>query len=198
MSDLQYTSMPSSNLPWGYEYYRVKSNSSVNYDSFNGDIEYKMNASESEKWISGKNCYISIRLRINQTDETGTVGRLSPIVNTGVYKAASTLVSIPYIASNPGACLFSSVTCDIGGQTFSLNQKIAQVNTLYRILYESKSEQDTVNSANPIKLMTSQDADITANKSCVLTDYFTGYPNNLTNFSNQKLFALKNMMNFNK
>ena len=95
--------MPSSNVPWGFDYYRVKSNSSGNYDSFNGNIKYKMNASESEKWLSGKNCYNSIRLRINQTDETCVVGRLAPIVNTGISKAAATLVSIPFITSNAGA-----------------------------------------------------------------------------------------------
>ena len=51
MSDLQ-----SSNMPWGFDYYRVKSSSSVNYDSFSGYIEYKMNTLESKKWISEKNC----------------------------------------------------------------------------------------------------------------------------------------------
>ena len=41
-------------LPWGFDYYRVKSNSNVSYDGFNGEIEYKMNASESERCISQK------------------------------------------------------------------------------------------------------------------------------------------------
>ena len=92
-----------------------------------------------------KNCYNSIRLRVNQTDATGTIGRLSPIVNTGVSKAAATYVSIPYINPNPGACLFSSVSCDIGGQTFSLNQNIAYVNTIYRELCKSENKQRSVN-----------------------------------------------------
>ena len=157
-----------------------------------------MNASESERWISQKNCYSSIRLRVVQTDKTGTVGRLSPIVNTGISKAAATLVSIPFINPNAGACMFSSVSCDIGGQTISLNQNICQVNTIYRELYESENEQRSVNSTNPINVMTLKDTDTTANKSATLTDYFTGYPNTLTNFSNRKLYALKNMMNFNK
>ena len=150
-----------------------------------------MNASESERWISQKNCYSSIRLRVVQTDETGTVGRLSPIVNTGISKAAATLVSIPFINPNAGACMFSSVSCDIGGQTISLNQNICQVNTIYRELYESENEQRSVNSTNPINVMTLKDTDTTANKSATLTDYFTGYPNTLTNFSNRKLYALK-------
>ena len=46
--------------------------------------------------------------------------------------------------------------------------------------------------------MSITDTDITANKSCILSDYFTGYNDALTNFSNRKLWALKNMMGFNK
>ena len=65
------------------------------------------------------------------------------------------------------------------------------------MLYESKQEQDTVNSTNPIKIPTIIETDITANKAWYITDYFTGYPNHTT-LSNHKVFALKNMMNFNK
>jgi len=196
-------SQSSSSQPWGYGFNRVKSTGTVNYDSFNGDIEFNINASESERWISPKNSYLSIKLRIIQTDETGTAGLLAPIVNTGVSKAAATLVSVPYIAPNPAAALFSAVSCNIGEENISNNQNIAQSNTLYRSLYESKLEQDTVNSTNPIKYMSLADTDITANKSAVLSEYFgsapnTGYPNNLANLSNRKLFALKNMMGFNK
>jgi len=36
-------------VPWGFDYARVKSNNAVNYDSFTGDIEFTVNASESER-----------------------------------------------------------------------------------------------------------------------------------------------------
>ena len=183
------------NVPWGFDYVRCRSNGSVNYDSFNGDIEFHLNSSESERWISTKNSYLAIRLRIIQSDETGTIGTLSPIVNTctGSTKSTATKVSIPYIAPNPCASLFTAVSCDIGDQNISLNQNIAQGNTLYRILYESRLEQDTVNSTNPIKCMTIYDEDTTENKNFILSDAFSGttYPNTLNNFSNHKLFALK-------
>ena len=124
-------SQSSSSQPWGYGFNRVKSTGTVNYDSFNGDIEFNINASESERWISPKNSYLSIKLRIIQTDETGTAGLLAPIVNTGVSKAAATLVSVPNIAPNPAAALFSAVSCNIGEENISNNQNIAQTNTLY-------------------------------------------------------------------
>ena len=37
-------------LPWGYNYTRIRSNGSINYDSFNGDIEFNINNPESERW----------------------------------------------------------------------------------------------------------------------------------------------------
>ena len=173
--------------PYGYDYMRVRSNGSVSYDNFNGDIEFNVNNNESERWISPKNSYLSIRLRIVQTDETGVAGCLAPIVNTGVSKVAGTLLSIPFINPNPASTLFTAVTFNIGEETISNNQNIATCNTLYRSLYESRDEQETVNSTNPIKCMNITDTDITANKSGIMTDYFTGYNDALTNFSNRKL-----------
>ena len=184
--------------PWGYDYTRVRSNTFVSYTGFNGDIEFNINASESERWISTKNSYLSARLRIVMTDEAGNVSTLQPIVNAGVSRAAATKVSIPYISPNPAGCLFSAVACDIKEENVSLNQNIGQTNTLFRTLYESKSENETINNSNPIKYMNFADVDTTENKGAMLTDYFTGYPNGLTNFSGHKLFALKNMMGFNK
>ena len=191
--------------PWGYDYSRIRSTGSVNYDSFNGDIEFNVNASESERWISPKNSYLSIRLRIVQTDETGAAGLLAPIVNIGASKAGATVCSIPYIAPNPGAALFSAISFNIGDDNISNNQNIAQSNTLYRSLYESKLEQETVNSTNPIKYMKIKDTDVVSsvNKAQYLSDYFksapnTGYTDANVALTNHKIFALDNMMEFNK
>ena len=186
--------------PWGYDYMRVRSNTFVSYTGFNGDIEFNVNASESERWISTKNSYLSARLRIVMTNEAGVAGTLQPILNSGT-RIAPTKVSIPYISPNPAGCLFGAVSCDIKEENVSLNQNIGQCNTLYRTLYESKAENETINASNPIKYMNFADADgIAENKSAILTDYFD-YPvayNALTNFTGHKLFALKNMMGFNK
>ena len=184
--------------PFGYGYTRIRSNGSVKYDDFNGDIEFVCNNSESDRWISPKNSYISLRLRIVQTTKAGVAGCLSPIVNEGISEAAATIVSIPYINPNPAAAIFTAASFNIGEETISNNQNIAPCNTVYRSLYESRQEQDTINSTNPIKVMSMNDADTTANKTCILSDYFTGYPDNLANLTSRKLWALKNMMGFNK
>ena len=184
--------------PWGYDYMRVRSNTFVSYTGFNGNIEFNINASESERWISTKHSYMSARLRIVVTDELGNRGTLQPFVNTGVSREAATEVSIPYISPNPAGCLCSAVSSEIKEENISLNQNIGKCNTLYRTLYESKLENKTVNASNSIKYMNFADADVTENKGAMLTDYFTGYPNTLTNVSEHKLFVLKNMMGFNK
>ena len=186
-------------LPWGYDYVRVRSTGSVNYDCFNGDIEFTINASESERWISPKNSYLSIRMRIVQTDETGAGGLLAPIVNVGNSKETATHISIPYITPNVGASLFSAVSCNIGEECISNNQNIAPANTVYRTLYESKQEQETVNCTNPVKYMSIYDAQTTDSvykATPRISDYFqsapnTGYSENAA-MSNHKLFALDN------
>ena len=104
---------------WGFDYMRVRSNSDVKYDNFNGDIEFVVNNNESERYINPKNSYLSLRLRIVQTDETGVAGNLAPIVNKGATKAAATLMSIPYINPNPAASLFTGVSFNLGEEMIS-------------------------------------------------------------------------------
>ena len=72
-----------SSTHWGYDYARVRANSCRAYESFSGNLEFTLNASESERWISTKNSYLSIRLRILQSDESGHITQLNPIVNAG-------------------------------------------------------------------------------------------------------------------
>jgi hypothetical protein len=177
----------------------VRPTGNVSYDSFNGDIEFNVNNNESERWISPKNSYLSIRVRIVQSDETGALGTLAPIVNAGANKAGATLVSIPYINANAGASLFQAASFNIGDENISNNQNIAQCNTLYRMLYESKSEQETVNSTNPIKLMNIKETDtIGVTKTAVLGDYFATAYGGGTALTNRKVWALNNMSDFNK
>ena len=67
------------------------------------------------------------------------------------------------------------------------------------MLYESKPEQETLNSTNPIKLMAMQDADtVGVTKTAVLGDYFSTAYGGGTALTNCKLWALNNMMGFNK
>ena len=57
--------------PWGYDYMLVRSNTFVSYTGFNGDVDFNINASESERWISSKNSYLSARLRIRLHKHSG-------------------------------------------------------------------------------------------------------------------------------
>ena len=60
-------------------------------------------------------------------------------------------------------------------------------------------EQNTVNSTNPIKYMNFSEFDTTINKACPYSnDIFPGYPNTLTNLSNHQLYAMKNLLGYNK
>ena len=40
--------------PYGYDFTRCRSSGPVNYDNFNGDVEFVVNNNESERWISPK------------------------------------------------------------------------------------------------------------------------------------------------
>ena len=195
MTDQEQLAQPSytPSEPWGYDYMRVRSNTFLSYTGFNGDIEFNVNASESERWISTKHSYLSARLRIVMTNEAGVAGALQPIVNAGT-RLVPTTICIPNISPNPAGCLFGAVSTDIKEENVSLNQNIGQCNTLYRTLYESKAENETINASNPIKYMNFADVDITANKGAMLTDYFTSYQdayNGLNKFSGINYLLLK-------
>ena len=97
--------MSEQKVPWSFDYVRCRSNGSVNYDSFNGDFEFHLNSSESERWISTKNSYLAIRVRIIQSDETGTIstgwqseGRIP--CNLGPFLGAARLV--PFAKQSKG------------------------------------------------------------------------------------------------
>ena len=202
--------------PYGYEVTKIKSNQTINYDSFSGDILYSF-TNEAEKWISPKNTSLTVQLRICMTDETAGAGvhpgTLKPIINAG-SRAGPTQVSIPYINNNPVPCLFSSLACEIGNQTISMNQNVPSINTMYKTLYESQNEQNTVNSLCPINVMNVTDIDITGNKPITkLYDvYGINYANNalttLTSWlaaganapllSNHQIYALNNQRGFNR
>ena len=90
--------------------------------------------------------------------------------------------------------LFSAVSSDIKEENVSLNQNIWQCNTLYRTLYESKAENESVHASNPLTYTSFADANVTEDKRAVLTDYFTSYPeayNNLVIFWGINYLLLK-------
>ena len=140
-------------MPLGFSAQRIKSTQPVVIGNFNSEYVFDM-MSESDEYISIKNSYMSVNMQIFQVSETGqqTDERLQPIINAGSRSAPSN-VSIPYINPNPIANLWQTVTADIAGQTVCNIQNVAPVNTLYRMLFESKQEQETINSTNKLAVM---------------------------------------------
>jgi hypothetical protein len=100
---------------------------------------------------------MSIQFKIMQTRDDGLLAyNLEPIINAGT-RVALTAISIPFITNNHVVSRFDSLSTDLNNVNISNNQFLQPSNTLYRILYESKEEQTTVNSTNPITLMNSYD-----------------------------------------
>ena len=205
-------------VPFGFSYQRVKSNTSIQEGSWYGEYQFDF-MSESEEWISMKNCYISVLMDVVQCNEGGydTTNAyknvLQPIVNAGGTRPTATDISIPYVNQNPLVNLFQVISCDIAGENITYQQNIAPINTLYRTLYESRQEQPTINSTNKLVPMSLLDADCQPNKPMTpLLDYWGDNPNvntaatgilhNLANFTiagnnmltNRQLWALGQMV----
>src|ERR1039457_4913541 len=68
--------------PKGYGFDEIYSSPQLTGSKLPTEISFTIPQSP-DKWIVGKNSYISIRLNITQTDENGNQGPLRPIVNTG-------------------------------------------------------------------------------------------------------------------
>ena len=157
-----------------------------------------------DKWIIGKNSYISIRLNITQTNEAGVQGPLRPIINTGT-RAVPTAISVPYMSVNPGICFFNNASCYADSTQISQISELQQCITLYRALFESKSEQNFVNSQNSIVPPNIEDIGtatgaIYDNASALASLINPGAPPNISAYlTKHMIWALKNQQfNFDK
>ena len=208
-------------MPLGFSAQRVKSTQPVILGNFTSEYVFDM-MSESDEYISIKNSYMSVNMQIWQVSEVGAQVdlRLQPIVNstsTATHRELGNQLSIPYINPNPIANLWQTVTADIAGQTICNIQNVAPVNTLYRMLFESKQEQATINGTNKLSVMGLKDIDCTKkNSTNILLDYFddninvvnytadtaicsNSAPYNTAAYlSNRQLWALENLYGFNR
>ena len=55
--------------PCSYEVTKVKSNQTLSYDNFNGEIIFAF-VNEAENWISHTNTFLTVQLRVAMTDES--------------------------------------------------------------------------------------------------------------------------------
>ena len=207
-------------MPLGFSAQRIKSTQPVILGNFNSEYVFDM-MSESDEYISIKNSYMSVNLQVYQFSELAaqTDLRLQPIVN-GIDTTTSghntrqyaSSISIPYINSNPITNLWQTITADIAGQTICKIQNVAPVKTLYRQMFEAKSEQQTINGTNKLAVMSLKDEDCFAKNSLTnLLDYYSDNVNVLNStaangiyssvtakLTNRQLWAMDNLFGFNR
>ena len=95
------------------------------------------------------------------TLEDGLQHPLEPIINDGTH-LAPTAISVPYLCNNPAGAFFQNMTNYLKGEQITNFQYAQSATTLYRMLYETKEEQKTVNSTNAINPVSLDDIDISA------------------------------------
>ena len=102
---------------------------------------------------NGKKCYITAQLQIVQVREDGvTMTPLMTIIITGTMVHPSAL-SIPHLTQNPLGAILDTTKLFIDTNDVNNYQYDDGSSTLYRSLFESKLEQQTVNSTSKIKFM---------------------------------------------
>ena len=124
---------------YGGSYFKVTANQNNTGSQFASQIKFAVPQNSNEFHYVPKNCYMSIKFQIAQTDELGAVHNLGyPILNAGARGTANgEVISIPYIQNNAIGGLFDNITTDINSLApICDNQFVAPASTLYRILYE--------------------------------------------------------------
>ena len=84
----------------GYEYVVVKSPQSVQWSAFSGQIPFIFKT-PTDKWVKPRECFMAVKLKIDQLDGAGNHTPLASIANTGT----------PYLSKNPVSTLFSTGKC---------------------------------------------------------------------------------------
>ena len=145
----------------GYDYVEVTPTPAVSSSgNFQSDITFEIPQPDMAL-IVPKNSYLSATIQITMVREDGTtITCLEPIINSGT-RLIPTHISVPYLASNPLMCLFQNIKCYFDNQELINYQNASTLNTLYRVLYESKAEQLTNVGTNAINLMSQDDIDTT-------------------------------------
>ena len=158
MSSIPYSAV------YGWDLLEVPSCPSVSSSTNIGGNNIKFTIEQGEDIVyNGKNCYLTAQLQIVQVREDGvTMTPLEPIINTGV-RAHPSAISIPHLTQNPLGAILDTMKLVIDTNDVNNYQYAGSASTLYRTLFESKLEQETVNSTSKIKVMNQDDQDTTVN-----------------------------------
>ena len=80
-------------FPDGYEVTKVKSNQTLNYDNFTGDITFSF-VNEAEKWTSPKITFMTVQLRITNVNYLYHINPLK-------------IVDVDVVSNKPGAAILT-------------------------------------------------------------------------------------------
>ena len=134
--------------PQGYEYVICKSSQAVQWSgNFSGQIPF-MFKTPTGKWCKPRECYLAVKLRVDQWDGTpGTAGHtpLKPISD-----ANGNFTCYPYLSKNPVSTLFTTAKCLVNDKLISNMNEVPATNTLFKSIYDTRSMQETIESTNPI------------------------------------------------
>ena len=119
--------------PYGYEYKQVRSSQAVQWSgNFNSTIPFIFKT-DTNRWIKPRECYLSVKLRIVQTDGAGNQLTMRPISD-----ANGNFTCFPYIVKNPVSTLWSTAKCLINDKLISNMNEVSATNTLYKTIWKYK------------------------------------------------------------
>ena len=131
--------------PQGYEYVVCKSSQSVQWSgNFTGQIPFTFKT-PTGKWIKPRECYLAVKLRVDQRDGAMNSTPLKPISDGN-----GNFVCYPYISKNPVSTLFTTAKCLVNDKLISNMNELPATNTLFKSIYDTRSMQETIESTNPI------------------------------------------------
>ena len=131
--------------PSGYEYVICKSSQSVQWSgNFTGQIPFIFKT-PNKKWCKPRECYLAVKIRIDQLDGEGNHTALKPISD-----ANGNFTCYPYISKNPLSTLFTTAKCLINDKLISNMNELPATNTLFKTIYDTRSMQETIESTCPI------------------------------------------------
>ena len=131
--------------PQGYEYVICKSSQSVQWSgNFTGQIPFTFKT-PNKKWCKPRECYLAVKLRVDQRDATGNSTYLKPISD-----ANGNFTCYPYISKNPVSTLFTTGKVLINDKLISNMNELSATNTLFKSIYDTRTMQTTIESTCPI------------------------------------------------
>ena len=190
---------------YGLDYFDQPSIPNISSSSsFSGSVKFEIDC-QNDYRILPMNSSITVGMKIVMKNEAGAETCLLPIVNRGT-RAAPAVISVPYLAPNPVSTLFQRGQCICNKTTIGHFDNIAQTNTMYRYLVESKSEDNVSNSTNSLIPMNYDDLDV---KTGAYYNHFKSIATAMgvdvanidafwDNFSSRMLWALKHQYGFDK